>query len=91
MVYPSKDGQLTKMNGVIFTAIGRVSGRLWHACGRQEKRQHFQKTSEFSEDLEIGTSAHNIIIIIINEYYYGGAVALLLQDHLTMLLSRFTD
>jgi len=32
-----------------------------------------------------------IIIIIINEYYYGGAVALLLQDHLTMSLSRFAD
>jgi len=32
-----------------------------------------------------------IIIIIINEYYYGGAVALLLQDHLTMSLSCFTD
>jgi len=32
-----------------------------------------------------------IIIIITNEYYYGGAVALLLQDHLTMSLSRFAD
>jgi len=32
-----------------------------------------------------------IIIIIINEYYYGGAVAILLQDHLTMSLSRFAD
>ena len=30
-----------------------------------------------------------IIIIIIHEYYYGGAVALLLQDHLTMSVSRF--
>jgi len=29
-----------------------------------------------------------IIIIIIHEYYYGGAVALLLQDHLTMSVSR---
>ena len=29
------------------------------------------------------------IIIIIHEYYYGGAVALLLQDHLTMSVSRF--
>ena len=28
-------------------------------------------------------------IIIIHEYYYGGAVALLLQDHLTMSVSRF--
>ena len=27
-------------------------------------------------------------IIIIHEYYYGGAVALLLQDHLTMSVSR---
>jgi len=25
----------------------------------------------------------------IHEYYYGGAVALLLQDHLTMSVSRF--
>jgi len=30
-----------------------------------------------------------IIIIIIHEYYYGGAVALLLQDHITMSVSRF--
>jgi len=30
-----------------------------------------------------------IIIIIVHEYYYGGAVALLLQDHLTMSVSRF--
>jgi len=30
-----------------------------------------------------------IIIIIIHEYYYVGAVALLLQDHLTMSVSRF--
>jgi len=30
-----------------------------------------------------------IIIIIIHEYYYGGAVALLMQDHLTMSVSRF--
>jgi len=30
-----------------------------------------------------------IVIIIIHEYYYGGAVALLLQDHLTMSVSRF--
>jgi len=30
-----------------------------------------------------------IIIIIIHEYYYGGSVALLLQDHLTMSVSRF--
>jgi len=30
-----------------------------------------------------------IIIIFIHEYYYGGAVALLLQDHLTMSVSRF--
>jgi len=29
-----------------------------------------------------------IIIIIIHKYYYGGAVALLLQDHLTMSVSR---
>jgi len=29
------------------------------------------------------------IIIFIHEYYYGGAVALLLQDHLTMSVSRF--
>jgi len=29
-----------------------------------------------------------IIIIIIHEYYYGGVVALLLQDHLTMSVSR---
>jgi len=29
-----------------------------------------------------------IIIIIIHEYCYGGAVALLLQDHLTMSVSR---
>ena len=29
-----------------------------------------------------------IIIIIIHEYYYGGAVALLLQDYLTMSVSR---
>ena len=29
-----------------------------------------------------------IIIIIIHEYYYGGAVALLLQDHLTVSVSR---
>jgi len=28
-------------------------------------------------------------IIIIHEYHYGGAVALLLQDHLTMSVSRF--
>jgi len=26
-----------------------------------------------------------VIIIIIHEYYYGGAVALLLQNHLTMV------
>jgi len=32
-----------------------------------------------------------LIIIIIHEYCYGGAVALLLQDHLTLLLSRFAD
>ena len=32
-----------------------------------------------------------IIIIIIHEYYYGGAVALLLQDHLTMSVSRFAS
>jgi len=31
------------------------------------------------------------VIIIINEYYYGGTVALLLQDHLTVSLSRFAD
>ena len=30
-----------------------------------------------------------IIIFIIHEYYYVGAVALLLQDHLTMSVSRF--
>jgi len=30
-----------------------------------------------------------IIIIIIHEYYYGGVLALLLQDHLTMSVSRF--
>jgi len=30
-----------------------------------------------------------IIIIIIHEYYYAGAVALLLQDHLTLSVSRF--
>ena len=30
-----------------------------------------------------------VIIIIIHEYYYGGAVALLLQDHLTMSVTRF--
>ena len=34
-------------------------------------------------------SCQRIIIIIIHEYYYGGAVALLLQDHLTMSVSRF--
>jgi len=33
----------------------------------------------------------SITITITNEYYYGGAVALLLQDHLTMSLSRFAD
>jgi len=35
--------------------------------------------------------AYLIIIINIHEYYYGGAVALLLQDHLTMSVSRFAD
>ena len=40
--------------------------------------------------LERGADLHIIIIIIIiiREYYYGGAVALLLQDHLTMSVSR---
>jgi len=32
-----------------------------------------------------------LLQIVTNEYYYGVAVALLLQDHLTMSLSRFAD
>jgi len=52
---------------------------------------------QFSAILRTAGSVIIIIIIIItttttiNEYYYGGAVALQLQDHLTMSLSRFAD
>ena len=40
-------------------------------------------------DTWLAVSLVIIIIFIIHEYYYVGAVALLLQDHLTMSVSRF--
>jgi len=57
----------------------RLSTTSEWLCSHEVTRQRCSRRSVFS------------IVIIINEYYYGGAVALLLQGHLTMSLSRFAD